>query len=118
MVFFFFQAEDGIRDLTVTGVQTCALPIWANFDSVGSPTRTYSDPRSAKATFALFAPMESVSSPTTKRKAKSRVPLVRRRPPAAIIARLTPLVPAPPGPYRNAGSSHHPNHGCTASTGE
>src|SRR2546430_6057915 len=25
---FFFQAEDGIRDLTVTGVQTCALPIW------------------------------------------------------------------------------------------
>src|SRR2546430_5246743 len=29
---FFFQAEDGIRDLTVTGVQTCALPI---YDHVG-----------------------------------------------------------------------------------
>src|SRR6516165_5633769 len=28
LFFFFFQAEDGIRDLTVTGVQTCALPIW------------------------------------------------------------------------------------------
>src|SRR6266576_3861265 len=28
-LFFFFQAEDGIRDLYVTGVQTCALPIWA-----------------------------------------------------------------------------------------
>src|SRR5256886_7453508 len=28
MFFFFFQAEDGIRDLTVTGVQTCALPIY------------------------------------------------------------------------------------------
>src|SRR5438445_1734958 len=27
--FFFFQAEDGIRDIGVTGVQTCALPIWA-----------------------------------------------------------------------------------------
>src|SRR6266853_5223934 len=26
-IFFFFQAEDGIRDLTETGVQTCALPI-------------------------------------------------------------------------------------------
>src|SRR6266446_5736694 len=26
--FFFFQAEDGIRDYKVTGVQTCALPIW------------------------------------------------------------------------------------------
>src|SRR5687768_4112317 len=25
---FFFQAEDGIRDVAVTGVQTCALPIW------------------------------------------------------------------------------------------
>src|SRR5256885_3400453 len=27
--FFFFQAEDGIRDYKVTGVQTCALPIWS-----------------------------------------------------------------------------------------
>src|SRR6266511_4579340 len=27
MYFFFFQAEDGIRDFHVTGVQTCALPI-------------------------------------------------------------------------------------------
>src|SRR5688572_33506934 len=37
MFFFFFQAEDGIRVLTVTGVQTCALPIsypliWARRD--------------------------------------------------------------------------------------
>src|SRR5690349_21896678 len=29
--FFFFQAEDGIRDLYVTGVQTCALPIFPGF---------------------------------------------------------------------------------------
>src|SRR5207237_2978753 len=28
VLFFFFQAEDGIRDSSVTGVQTCALPIW------------------------------------------------------------------------------------------
>src|SRR5260370_23395903 len=28
-IFFFFQAEDGIRDSSVTGVQTCALPISA-----------------------------------------------------------------------------------------
>src|SRR2546430_9956918 len=33
--FFFFQAEDGIRDLTVTGVQTCALPIYQRI-AVGS----------------------------------------------------------------------------------
>src|SRR3989449_7406541 len=31
--FFFFQAEDGIRDVAVTGVQTCALPISATFCS-------------------------------------------------------------------------------------
>src|SRR5258707_7108923 len=29
MLYFFFQAEDGIRDIGVTGVQTCALPILA-----------------------------------------------------------------------------------------
>src|SRR5205809_8027964 len=29
-MYFFFQAEDGIRDVAVTGVQTCALPIWKN----------------------------------------------------------------------------------------
>src|ERR1017187_10866989 len=29
-VFFFFQAEDGIRDTSVTGVQTCALPIYGS----------------------------------------------------------------------------------------
>src|SRR5437762_11836355 len=28
-MFFFFQAEDGIRDTSVTGVQTCALPIFS-----------------------------------------------------------------------------------------
>ena len=28
LFFFFFQAEDGIRGVAVTGVQTCALPIW------------------------------------------------------------------------------------------
>src|SRR5262249_56766450 len=29
LFFFFFQAEDGIRDWSVTGVQTCALPIYS-----------------------------------------------------------------------------------------
>ena len=32
-VFFFFQAEDGIRDSPVTGVQTCALPISPEADA-------------------------------------------------------------------------------------
>src|SRR5688572_33207178 len=38
---FFFQAEDGIRGLTVTGVQTCALPIWRP-DGAMSHYMTYS----------------------------------------------------------------------------
>src|SRR2546430_13218551 len=61
--FFFFQAEDGIRDLTVTGVQTCALPIsdWASTprtspaNSVPSRNRTriLSAPRSEEHTSEL-----------------------------------------------------------------
>src|SRR5216684_5733202 len=34
LFFFFFQAEDGIRDVAVTGVQTCALPILLKVDNV------------------------------------------------------------------------------------
>src|SRR2546422_6931644 len=38
--FFFFQAEDGIRDVAVTGVQTCALPIlFAASPSIGEKRR-------------------------------------------------------------------------------
>src|SRR2546422_1996800 len=44
-VFFFFQAEDGIRDVAVTGVQTCALPIsvfagWWSLNGNGEMTGT------------------------------------------------------------------------------
>src|SRR5258708_16227223 len=51
--FFFFQAEDGIRDDLVTGVQTCALPIlfsflssWLNSSSVLKRLRTFLTPSS------------------------------------------------------------------------
>src|SRR2546422_8433919 len=56
--FFFFQAEDGIRDVAVTGVQTCALPISrraavqansravpAGADPVGAALRSHAGPR-------------------------------------------------------------------------
>src|SRR5256886_15800548 len=55
LTFFFFQAEDGIRDLTVTGVQTCALPIWntsrtTRYSRAPTPVRrTYS--RTAQCSF-------------------------------------------------------------------
>src|SRR3712207_6655802 len=41
-MFFFFQAEDGIRDIGVTGVQTCALPILLNQDLARSEKFTTS----------------------------------------------------------------------------
>src|SRR5699024_11240587 len=49
--FFFFQAEDGIRDRNVTGVQTCALPISL----------------SSTASSRLSNPFSSFSSPPTRR---------------------------------------------------
>src|SRR5256885_3749514 len=47
---FFFQAEDGIRDYKVTGVQTCALPIFA--DTIIAPTVAT---RSCKSNFETTA---------------------------------------------------------------
>src|SRR5688572_32621844 len=44
-IFFFFQAEDGIRDLTVTGVQTCALPISPSDGATNPERRPPSPPR-------------------------------------------------------------------------
>src|SRR2546422_3044886 len=41
LFFFFFQAEDGIRDVAVTGVQTCALPISDEAGVVGQVTRVH-----------------------------------------------------------------------------
>src|SRR2546430_5419102 len=46
-LFFFFQAEDGIRDLTVTGVQTCALPICSSSTSCSAPRGSGSSPGSS-----------------------------------------------------------------------
>src|SRR5688572_31850726 len=42
-VVFFFQAEDGIRDLTVTGVQTCALPIFRQESALTQRVRQTED---------------------------------------------------------------------------
>src|SRR3712207_7605519 len=41
---FFFQAEDGIRDIGVTGVQTCALPIWISTSTPLQAFVTMNDP--------------------------------------------------------------------------
>src|SRR5206468_5618078 len=65
--FFFFQAEDGIRDLIVTGVQTCALPISAvarhrhlnilpRLQVGNAQDRIFFEPREAKALRILAFP--------------------------------------------------------------
>src|SRR5438034_8947592 len=49
VIFFFFQAEDGIRDHCVTGVQTCALPISERFvDSAGPEDLDHARRRAAQ----------------------------------------------------------------------
>src|SRR5256884_3566161 len=55
---FFFQAEDGIRDVAVTGVQTCALPIFADATTgkvVRKLTSTASDPHFSSIQFIYSA---------------------------------------------------------------
>src|SRR5256886_7403458 len=58
LIFFFFQAEDGIRDLTVTGVQTCALPIYATASKLGQAPRpnrlTAANPTATRSSVTLF----------------------------------------------------------------
>src|SRR5690349_22767843 len=60
--FFFFQAEDGIRDLYVTGVQTCALPISSAQDE---PARRL-EPRKDGPWFGLTLPPKANSAPAVK----------------------------------------------------
>src|SRR2546430_14896615 len=53
-ILFFFQAEDGIRDLTVTGVQTCALPI----SSLEQPREPGPDPAGRSAASRRTPPLK------------------------------------------------------------
>src|SRR5256885_11469324 len=51
---FFFQAEDGIRDYKVTGVQTCALPILVNYSTFGSTLTNAGDAPTAVTVGAVY----------------------------------------------------------------
>src|SRR5690606_40320054 len=66
--FFFFQAEDGIRDFHVTGVQTCALPIleaWVNKSPIGAEPGFQSDaiPKQAPASNSFLAGVNCIPKP-------------------------------------------------------
>src|SRR5690606_39356345 len=58
--FFFFQAEDGIRDFHVTGVQTCALPISSKSGSV----LLYSPPIPRSCVGRIRGPQNFLASPS------------------------------------------------------
>src|SRR2546422_4456263 len=70
--FFFFQAEDGIRDVAVTGVQTCALPI----SSPESETRPANAERAGSVSSALAvrsSSHEAITLPRRQTSAMSRM---------------------------------------------
>src|SRR5690606_39767904 len=65
-VAFFFQAEDGIRDFHVTGVQTCALPIsWRRRGARSCPTCAYRPGRSSAPTSSRRGSATSTSAATS-----------------------------------------------------
>src|SRR5699024_11848681 len=69
---FFFQAEDGIRDRNVTGVQTCALPISPASRSAGT-SKQYSD-RKPPSSSTPFWPISSSCRGVTRKARSYRVP--------------------------------------------
>src|SRR6266850_5829178 len=101
-LFFFFQAEDGIRDYKVTGVQTCALPISCiRCASTPQPdcTATYCTPSTAKELGTPVMPELVLYSQTfapvlasKARKARSLVPPMKTSPPP--VVRIGPQSPS------------------------
>src|SRR5688500_19754580 len=76
---FFFQAEDGIRDYKVTGVQTCALPISAATASSTPASRRAMTVTRKMATGARQAAKPRVRRPSSPRPATVTESLRRRR---------------------------------------
>src|SRR2546425_9524543 len=70
-IFFFFQAEDGIRDKLVTGVQTCALPICSSACATRTRPTTHTRRTSGKPCGSR-ARSRRRSAPTTESGAASR----------------------------------------------
>src|SRR2546425_13377922 len=100
MTIFFFQAEDGIRDKLVTGVQTCALPI--------SPAILRAGPRSVGAT--------RIGRPASRRRRSERRVGVAWR---SVEYELRPLLgrgaQAPPGARRLRSPGHGSAYALTGS---
>src|SRR6266850_5034603 len=93
--FFFFQAEDGIRDYKVTGVQTCALPILPRALAAGMtrpPMRTSPTPIKVQLIWASGA--RSPEAPTEPLAGmQGYIPALRRAISASITERRMPEAP-------------------------
>src|SRR6266496_5020261 len=115
-LFFFFQAEDGIRDLYVTGVQTCALPIssrspaWPGLSPLGgaAPAGAAKEP-TAPASSEAVSPSCHMK-PSRARSALARTCAERGRSPAELCAanRATCLA---------VSEDHRPASACAATNG-
>src|SRR2546430_10191660 len=79
-VVFFFQAEDGIRDLTVTGVQTCALPILCTgASSTSSSSTCLRGPATCRSRSGSFFRAPRSSSSRRRRSSRRTSRRARRR---------------------------------------
>src|SRR2546430_4304653 len=77
---FFFQAEDGIRDLTVTGVQTCALPISCSASS-GVAISTNPKPRDRPVSRSVTTLADSTVPAAAKASRRPSLEVENERPP-------------------------------------
>src|SRR2546429_8889466 len=73
-MFFFFQAEDGIRDVAVTGVQTCALPICG-----GIRLRWRRSDRACRASFRRLPEVDRLGDALGAKGQRGLLPQSRRR---------------------------------------
>src|SRR2546430_12227923 len=112
---FFFQAEDGIRDLTVTGVPTCALPIYGPRPLIDAgPGRVTSQPAGAarwqlpRCLYRRPADTSALPAPGSHGGRRTGFPgragpdRRRRLPLPATAAGPRPRPPAPPAPRRTS----------------
>src|SRR6266852_6844655 len=113
MYFFFFQAEDGIRDATVTGVQTCALPIWTQRRAWRAGWEKIENGRGSRQNRASAQAAEFEERPWSGAKSELRTramtpSVLRPVQPLYILRTSFPatsrfLRDQPPGAYRNLG---------------
>src|SRR2546426_1267376 len=106
--FFFFQAEDGIRDYKVTGVQTCALPIFSRYYHPDEFAELAGIGRELGFTHVEAGPLLP-SSYHAKRQAGAAAPggtksALPNRAGAHPLARPPPKAPAPPAPRGKKGA--------------